>query len=246
MSAPIPPAVILSAPHGPPFRAIVETTFDQRLSDGNSIHGTVRYHIARDSSGKTLLETPFGCYIGDDGHRHQQIQVTVTDPSGQTTTRWQTNNTALNIATISHITHSDPPEEVKAEVKAAAAANADRIRREVEVVQSQTRRESLGSSAFQGVSATGTRTVRTIPAGDEGNTQPIEIINETWTSGDLGITMKAMSDDPRRGGTTTEVEEIHLGEPDPATFSPPPGYTIKELTIKELRPAATAALVAAP
>jgi hypothetical protein len=222
------PIVISPISHGPAFSAVVKATFDQRLSDGNFIHGVIRYHIARDSSGRTMSEMPFGCYIGDDGHRHQQIQITVTDPKAQTTERWQTNNTSLNIAMISHMSHFDIPEDVKAEAKAAAVANADKIRREVEVTRSETRHESLGSSAFQGISATGIRTVRTTPAGDEGNTHPIESINEVWTSKELGITMKSVNDDPRRGRTISEVEEIHLGEPDPATFSPPQGYTIKE------------------
>ena len=36
-------------------------------------------------------------------------------------------------------------------------------------------------------------------------------------------------DDPRRGKTVVEVEEINQGEPDPAMFEPPPGYTIKQV-----------------
>ena len=40
--------------------------------------------------------------------------------------------------------------------------------------------------------------------------------------------MMSIYDDPRRGRTTAEIEEIHKGDPDPALFSPPEGYIIKD------------------
>ena len=44
-----------------PFTAVIKETFDQKLADGNSIHGTVRYRIARlrELLGDAL-ETPEG------------------------------------------------------------------------------------------------------------------------------------------------------------------------------------------
>jgi hypothetical protein len=59
-----------------PFTAVIKETLDQKLADGNSIHGTVRYRIARDSAGRTRSEMPSSCYTGEDGHRHQSYQVT--------------------------------------------------------------------------------------------------------------------------------------------------------------------------
>jgi hypothetical protein len=38
----------------------------------------------------------------------------------------------------------------------------------------------------------------------------------------------SIRDDPRQGRTTAEIEELHQGDPDPAIFSPPEGYIIKE------------------
>ena len=71
-----------------PFTATVKATFDQKLADGDSIHGTVRYRIARDGSGRTMVEVPLNCYIGEDGHRHQTYHVTVSDRSTNTNETW--------------------------------------------------------------------------------------------------------------------------------------------------------------
>jgi hypothetical protein len=92
----------------------------------------------------------------------------------------------------------------------------------------QIQTEKLGTREFQGHTATGTRRTQTIPAGEEGNALPLVLVNESWISRDLNFTMMAINDDPRRGRTTAEIEEIHPGDPDPALFSPPEGYIIKD------------------
>jgi len=38
----------------------------------------------------------------------------------------------------------------------------------------------------------------------------------------------AIDDDPRRGRTTMEYEELSVGEPDASLFAPPAGYTVQE------------------
>ena len=55
-------ASVAPAPkRGSPFTATVKLTLDQKLADGNAIHGEVRYQIARDASGKTMSELPMNC-----------------------------------------------------------------------------------------------------------------------------------------------------------------------------------------
>jgi hypothetical protein len=209
-------------PKGPPFTAVVKATFDQKLGDGNSIHGNYSYRVARSSTGKTLFEVPSSCYFGDDGLRHQAYQVTVTDPAAKTTTHWQRGTTALKMAFISHFPEPIRPPESE------LPANPEKIQRAVQASQAQIHTERLGSRTFQGVSAEGTRTIRTIPVGEEGNALVLEISNENWRSRELGLMMMSINDDPRRGRTTTEVDELHQGEPDPAIFAPPDGYTVRE------------------
>src|SRR5262245_37496153 len=55
----------------------------------------------------------------------------------------------------------------------------------IEVGQKKT--ESLGTQTIEGVTAEGTRATLTIPAGEIGNTLPIEVVDETWYSPELQI-----------------------------------------------------------
>ena len=90
--------------------------------------------------------------------------------------------------------------------------------------------EDLGMKTINGVEAKGTRTTRVISAGREGNDQPLTVIHETWFSTALGIPVMSINDDPRVGTSTMELTDIERGEPDPALFQVPEGYTVKERT----------------
>ena len=65
----------------------------------------------------------------------------------------------------------------------------------------------------------GRRTVRTIPAGQQGNDQPMEIVEEEWIAKDLGLMMLGINDSPLNGRTTSEVVEVNRGEPDAALLA---------------------------
>jgi hypothetical protein len=87
----------------------------------------------------------------------------------------------------------------------------------------QTSIEKLGTQVVNGIPATGTRSIRTIPAGEEGNLQQMESVREFWMSQELGLMVRSVSDDPRFGRRVTEVEQIQKGEPDPSLFAMPTG-----------------------
>jgi len=205
-----------------PFTATVKETFDQKLADGNAIHGTVRYRIARDAAGRTMAEMPTSCYTGEDGHRHQAYQVTVFDRSTNTNESWQlSGGSQAKIATIFHFSPPQPPSP--AELTAMRAGAQSR-----QPATSQLQTDKLGTREFQGLLTTGTRRTQTIPAGEEGNALPLVLVNESWISRDLNVTMMSIRDDPRRGRTTAEIEDLRQGDPDPAIFSHPDGYIIKD------------------
>jgi hypothetical protein len=206
-----------------PFTAVIKETLDQKLADGNSIHGTVRYRIARDAAGRSMSEMPASCYTGEDGHRHQSYQVNVHDRSTNTTESWALSGGQSKIATIFHMPTPQRPSQAE-----ITAMTAEAHLRQAAAAMSQWQTETLGTREFLGVSATGIRQTETIPAGEEGNALPLIVVHESWFSRDLNITLMAIRDDPRRGRTTAEIEELHRGDPDPAIFSPPDGYIIKE------------------
>jgi hypothetical protein len=95
--------------------------------------------------------------------------------------------------------------------------------------RSEFHQEDLGTRTINGLMAKGSSTVRIIPAGEEGNQQPLEVVDEVWGSRDMALDLVRIHDDPRRGKSTMEYEELNLGEPDPAMFAPPAGYKVEEV-----------------
>ena len=88
--------------------------------------------------------------------------------------------------------------------------------------------DSLGKQVIEGVEAEGTRTTRTIPAGQIGNDRPIEIVNERWYSPELQMVVMTRNSDPRFGETIYRLTNISRTEPAKSLFEVPGGYTIKE------------------
>ena len=92
----------------------------------------------------------------------------------------------------------------------------------------QRKTESLGTQTIEGVSAEGTRSTITIPAGEIGNTLPLEIIDETWYSHELQINVMTKHRDPRSGETTYRLTNLSRSEPDRSLFEVPAGYAVQE------------------
>jgi hypothetical protein len=92
----------------------------------------------------------------------------------------------------------------------------------------QRKTESLGTQTIEGVTAEGARSTLTIPAGEIGNTLPIEIVDETWYSPELQINVMTMHRDPRSGATTYRLTNLSRSEPDRSLFEVPADYTVGE------------------
>jgi cytochrome c556 len=86
--------------------------------------------------------------------------------------------------------------------------------------------ESLGKQIIEGVEAIGNRSTFTIPAGEIGNTRPIEIVNEEWYSPELDLMVLTKRSDPRTGETTYRLTNLTRNEPDRALFEVPADYTL--------------------
>jgi TonB family protein len=80
---------------------------------------------------------------------------------------------------------------------------------------------------IEGVEAEGKRTTVTIPAGDIGNEQAIDIVNERWYSSELQTVVMTKQSDPRFGETVYRLANIDRSEPDKSLFQVPADYTIK-------------------
>ena len=95
---------------------------------------------------------------------------------------------------------------------------------------------SLGKRDFDGVSADGTRTTWTIPAGRIGNEKPIEIASERWYAPDLMLVVHTRHLDPRSGESTYRLAQIKRGEPDASLFKVPADYTVRAPRERRSRP----------
>lgn len=85
----------------------------------------------------------------------------------------------------------------------------------------------LGSKDFDGVRAEGKSTVWTIPAGEIGNRNPIQITSESWYSPDLKVTMFSRYHDPRTGESIYRLGNVRRAEPARELFTVPEGYEVK-------------------
>jgi hypothetical protein len=79
----------------------------------------------------------------------------------------------------------------------------------------------LPGETIDGLRADGKRTVWTIEAGKIGNEKPITIVNEVWSSPELGITLKSRDVDPVVGEASFRVQNVARGEPDAQLFKVP-------------------------
>ena len=88
--------------------------------------------------------------------------------------------------------------------------------------------EDLGTQTMEGLAVTGTRTTRTIPAGQIGNERPLEIVTEVWTSPDLKTIVSSKRSDPRMGEQTFQLTNVTRAEPEASLFTVPPDFKIVE------------------
>src|ERR1035437_527353 len=210
---------------GAPFSGTTKTTYEQTLADGNRIRSESTSFQARDSSGRVRTEMVGECEIGEDGQPHPRIRVQVNDPVTQSNLMWEIGENAQKVVRSFHFpAPRKPTAEELAEQQRQMKLNQLRWKSQS---QSQTRTQ-LGTREINGQLAEGQRTKQVIPAGAEGNDQPLDTVQETWRSKELDLTLMATSDDPRRGKTTFEYEDLTFAEPDPALFKAPDGYRVVE------------------
>ncbi|HTR36537.1 MAG TPA: hypothetical protein VMH80_11575 [Bryobacteraceae bacterium] len=218
---------------GAPYSATMTNESVQTLADGNRIVQTSTGTMARDSLGRTRQDAPLPT-IGNISPAKAPHLVFIQDPVAQTSYVLNlTEKTAMKGPGMP----PPPPGAAGAETKmvmrggvAATAAIAprglaiqiaDNLKEQGEVTS-----EDLGSQTMEGVLVTGTRTTRTIPAGQIGNDKPISIVTEVWTSPELKTVVYSKRTDPRMGEQTFKLTNIVRAEPDPTLFSVPSGFEV--------------------
>jgi hypothetical protein len=95
----------------------------------------------------------------------------------------------------------------------------------------QVKTEKLDGRTIAGVYAVGRRVTRIRPPGTIGNDKPVVSVAERWVSPDLKILLASASVDPREN-LTREVTQLERSEPDPAFFTVPADFSVKEVTVQ--------------
>jgi len=68
----------------------------------------------------------------------------------------------------------------------------------------------------------------TIPAGQIGNDQALQIVNETWFSPDLQMVVLSKRSDPRSGDTVVSYTNLNRSEPSSTLFQVPADYSVSD------------------
>jgi hypothetical protein len=201
---------------GAPFTADVSTETTEVLSDGNRIDNKTTGTLARDSSGRTRrdLTLPLiGGYSTSGNGSGPAHAVVIDDPVADSSyvlneNRKQARKTPL----LNNVFHGN-----------AANRNPNSSSRPT---PPNVTTESLGTQLIGGIQAEGTRTTRTIPAGQIGNEKPIQLVVERWYSPDLQMDVLIKRSDPRGGTTVFQVINVVRSEPDASLFQVPSDYTV--------------------
>lgn len=228
-----------------PYTAEFKITTVQTLANGTTITRESTEINARDSAGRTLRsiteQTP-------SGTRASWMRADVNDPVNNTRANWDSGSRTARVTQL-------PPPDQRSGCWAndsgtfrssyspgprpgAPAPNGTALpggRGLVPAQRPKPEDEDLGNTTIQGMEVHGRRLTFTIPAGQEGNDQPIVTVSEYWSSRELGIYLRDILDDPRSGKRTREVVNLSVAEPDPSIFVPPEGY---EVTTEQLHPVA--------
>lgn len=229
----VPRRVVKNAPYS--ATTITETT--QTLADGNRIHHTETGKIYRDSEGRVRNEQTLAGLDAFAPHGAAQQVVFINDPVAGL-------SYALNVHDKTYTKSIWTPGGRRGGQPGGRDRNAGgrgdavnggppggRFGRGPQDAGQNVKTESLGRRTFAGMQADGARTTITIPAGQMGNEQPMQIVSEVWHSPDLQTTVFSKHLDPRLGEIVLRLVDINRSEPALALFQPPADYRLTEASV---------------
>jgi hypothetical protein len=227
---------------GTPFCATVTTEHTQVFADGNRIHTTDNSTICRDSEGRTRRDASLNL-LGAAAQSSAPKLTTIVDPVAGY--RYMLDNESKtahripvgpNSKTVSFKGPGDSAEKGEqvmlyqrvgtAGPTMAAGGNvvfksAGRLSDDPAPTS-----ENLGDQTIEGIHATGTRMMTTIPAGGMGNEKPIQVTSERWYSPELKAAILTKHTDPWAGELKTQLTNVNSAEPDSSLFQVPADYKV--------------------
>jgi len=206
---------------GAPYSAQAVTDFTQTLADGNTIHRTNTASIARDSEGRTRRDQTINA-IGAIGTSSGTLKSTmIHDPVA---------GVSYMMDPSSHTAHMNhvPQFQGQARVRGGHDGTQPEAVHRQGRMRPDMKSEDLGTQVMEGLSVQGKRSTHTIPAGQIGNENPLQVVTETWYSQDLQAVVMSKTTDPRSGTSVYKLTNVSRSEPDAALFQVPSDYTVSE------------------
>jgi hypothetical protein len=215
---------------GVPMSGEMVVTRDRTLADGNSIHTQNQTTIYRDSEGRVRREIQFELSTPSTGAA-KRTMIAIMDPvSGNRYMLNPENKTAHQMPLHPGKPGRGAPDAMHDRMGVGpGTAEAMHDRPGKVWIGSNTanlKTEQLGTKTINGLPALGTRMTRTIPAGEIGNLNPIEVVTERWYSSDLQLPLLTTHNDPMMGTMTIKLVNINRGEPDASLFQVPSDYKL--------------------
>jgi hypothetical protein len=215
---------------GVPMSGQMVVTHDQTLADGNTIHTENQTTIYRDSEGRVRREIQFELATPATGAAKRTMIVIMDPVSGKHYMLNPQNKTAHQMPLRPG--RPGPASADAMQVRGEAGPGAAAVMRDmpgqvwIGSNAANLKTEQLGTKTISGLQAVGTRMTRTIPAGQIGNRDPIEVVTERWYSSELQLPLLVTHSDPMMGTMTIKLVNINREEPDASLFQVPSDYKL--------------------
>ena len=197
---------------GQPFSAETVMEDTRRLYDGTTVTKENRGAFYRDGAGRTRREQPLemvgGVNISGSNGKPQTL-VFINDFAAHTQYFLDMNNKIAR----KHGIGGNPPGEPGA--------------------PPDSKSESLGTKAIEGVQVEGTRVTFEIQPGQLGNDKAIQVVTENWFSPELQMMVMSRHLDPLAGEHIFKLVNIKRTEPSADLFTVPSGFRIENRPGKE-------------
>jgi hypothetical protein len=224
-----------------PYSADVLTESTQTLADGSHVRQSNTMHVYRDSEGRTRREETLrnlnGLAVGASGSSAAPQVVFINDPVAGANYALDATHKAATKSVWNPQGRGGPGGRAgQAGLGRGPGGGANPAARVRGQNAQNVKTESLGQQTIEGVQATGTRTTLTIPAGQIGNEEALQVVTETWYSTDLQTVVMRKRSDPRSGEVTTRLANVNRSEPPSTLFEVPADFTVS--TVPHHGPAA--------
>jgi hypothetical protein len=207
---------------GLPFSGVATQQTIRRMADGNSFVHTTTIRYFRDGQGRLRTEREVEATGADRTSAGEATQIQIEDPvSGRLYLLNTRSKSVVAVrwgASVSQTPSAEGPPLFLRFAGRFFGPNA----------AAWSPLQSLGARPIEGLNALGVRRDYTFAAGEVGNQRPITAVVEQWYSPDLGIVLLRSSHATTGGEATYRLEHVVQGEPDPALFTIPAGYTLRK------------------